>query len=728
MNLFAITSFFLSLACYSLALLIFIYSKRRLHVYWAFFNVAVGTYGLGMFLAGITKNYDQAFLSWKIAYLGVGSIGMLFYFVVSEFCKLRNQRSKFFVFIHGLLFSILAVSTDSIVVSLRLAYSQFYLPIAGFWWNFFFSIWILIVVAAFVYLYEDIKRSHGVKVVQGKYLFYGMLLGFLSGASTSLNTWGINIYPAWHFFICVYAAICTYAIFRYRLLDIRIAVTRFAIFVLVYSVVLGIPFGMAIWGRDWLINMFGQGWFWAPMIFLLIFATAGPSIYIFLQRKAEDKLLQEERRINRLLTKASYEMTSIRHLTTLLHSIIDTLTDILQTEKVQIFILNKAVNTYELKAPRGIKTVAPISGEDALVRALMSKRCPLIYDEFQSAVEAIPVGIDENAVPPIQKLRGNVIVPIANDAALLGFIVLGDLKGKETYSLELLGALNVLGNQAALAITNCYFLEEEARRMEEAGLQERRISLDHIASSMAHEIDNPMSVICGQVEVLRETLEDVRIIMPDEMRESIHTSMDYILEAQKRVSGMVSEIKDYSKKPDGEFKLIRIEDVEAGYLRLFGFMFKKPENRGVEYIKEIDEGLPYILGDKIQLEEIFFNFASNSLYAVRSSDVKKINLKIFRKDGDWIRIEYSDTGSGIDKNIINDIFLAHVTTKGSAEGSGLGLFRVRKIIELHKGRVWAESGGKSMGARMVIELPVFKGNIQERLDKEKSVERSKLVF
>ncbi|MEW5894576.1 MAG: GAF domain-containing protein [Candidatus Omnitrophota bacterium] len=158
-----------------------------------------------------------------------------------------------------------------------------------------------------------------------------------------------------------------------------------------------------------------------------------------------------------------------------------------------------------------------LSGEDALVRALMSKRCPLIYDEFQSAVEAIPVGIDENAVPQIQKLRGNVIVPIANDAALLGFIVLGDLKGKETYSLELLGALNVLGNQAALAITNCYFLEEEARRMEEAGLQERRISLDHIASSMAHEIDNPMSVICGQVEVLRETLEDVRIIMPEEM-------------------------------------------------------------------------------------------------------------------------------------------------------------------------------------------------------------------
>jgi signal transduction histidine kinase len=75
-------------------------------------------------------------------------------------------------------------------------------------------------------------------------------------------------------------------------------------------------------------------------------------------------------------------------------------------------------------------------------------------------------------------------------------------------------------------------------------------------------------------------------------------------------------------------------------------------------------------------------------------------------------MEISDNGYGIKKEpgFIESIFVDYVTTKASTEGSGMGLSRVRKIIQMHKGRIWAESEGKEKGARFIVELPIHHGS------------------
>ena len=250
-------------------------------------------------------------------------------------------------------------------------------------------------------------------------------------------------------------------------------------------------------------------------------------------------------------------------------------------------------------------------------------------------------------------------------------------------------------------------------------LEERRTSLDHIADSIAHEIDNPVTVIQMQSGGIEEYLKDPRLSMPEDLRKRFDRAMGHIKEACGRISAQIAKVKAHAKGTDVPKMPLKISEVEDGFWKLMEPVFQKYNAiQGVEFTKEIESDLPYILGNKIELEQVLANFLNNSLHAVKNSQVKKIKLRVYRKNDDWIRCEFSDTGYGIRQDIIKDIWLAHMTTKGSVEGSGLGLFIIRKIIESHQGRAWAESEGEGKGATMIVEFPVFKGNLNDYAVKE----------
>ena len=241
-NLFIFSSLFLSFACIPLTVLIFLNARSRAHWLWGAFNIAVGVYGMGMLFVGISKTYDSAFFWWKVAIFGVANIGLFFFFTISEFTGIAQRKIwSSVVIIHGILFSIFTLGTNFVFNSLQFVFDDFYYYKAGMGWNIFFMIWMVIVIRAFILLYRFIQQNKGFKATQAKYLFWGMLLGFTSGATASIPSWGFHVYPACHFLVGVYAAICTYAIFRYQLMDIRIAVTRLGVFFFFFSMVFGIP-------------------------------------------------------------------------------------------------------------------------------------------------------------------------------------------------------------------------------------------------------------------------------------------------------------------------------------------------------------------------------------------------------------------------------------------------------------------------------------------------------
>jgi len=702
MNLFAVSGLFIGITSAILLLILFFYGRTKLHRIWALFNLAVAVWGVGTYIAGKADDPQTALLGWQIGLSGGVLIATFFYHTIYEFCELKQRGILFFAYFFGLGTDVLFLFKKVIPLDKwKYFFDSIYYYEGTVVYKCIMIIWVLLVTFSYYELLKYLTKSKGVKRSKSLYLCIGALFGFIGGTSAHLPSIGILIYPAGNFGVAIYSIIATYAILRYQLLDIRIAISRLAIFAIVYTLVLGVPFYI----------YFALNRPLMALVFMGILATAGPFIYLFFQKKAESRLLQEERRTQELLLQASIGMNTIHHLDRLVELIVEVVMKILRVEKAFIYLLDREGGEYKPASKNNTDNSSVIKSDHPLITALKNTRTPVVSEEIKMQAQSDSRSDHAMITSTMNEIFSSVAIPLLIDGTLLGFLALGDRKSREFYSKDLLSVLMVLGNQAALAIENCYYLQAEAKRMDEEGARERMMSLDHMASSMAHEIDNPLHALKQSLGYITDfLLRDPRVAMPKEVKCDFEQSIERSLQSAQRVSDMIKAILDYSKTGTGEFGPVRISDAVEGFRQLIQPQVKAEK---VHFTIDEEENLPMVLGDRIQMEEIFMNFVNNALHAVRGNENgKTISLKIFAKDKEFIRIECADNGYGIPSHLIKDIFLSSVTTKGSTEGTGLGLFRVRKIVDLFRGRVWAESQGKGKGATMIVELPVYDGVVR----------------
>ncbi len=713
MNAFAISGLLIFITSAAMGIFVFLKAYRNImNILWALFTFSVAIWGIGVFKIATTDKYNEAMYWWKFSHIGIILIPILFLHFVYEFLKERNRRLIFLGYLAGCCF-LISLFYGHLIRRLEWVFDSFYYDgrPPTFTYILFVIFWVATIIHTHMKLLNKLRQSNNIKKNQIKYFFVSTLLGYLGGMTCFLPVFGINLYPYGNFIVPLYPIIMTYAIIKYQLMDIKVAVTRAGIFLIVYASVLGIPFLVGhIYHDRWII----------PTGLAVILATLGPFIYLFLQRKTERHILQEEARAQRLLVDASYGMTNIRNLKKLLRFIVNILIESLGLDNAVIYLKSFEKGGFILKAVAHRKKCPVRIKEDSfLVTKILKDRSPIVFEEMKLLLDAQGSSASSELkgfVKEADELGAHVVIPVISEEALLGLILLGERQDRSIYSTDLINVLSVLGNQAALAIENCIYFEAEAKRIEEKGFQERIASLDMMASSFAHEIDNPNSIIINQAEYLRERLtNDPAVLIPDELRQEFNKTIDYIVDSSKRVSGMVESILEYSRLGTGKLKPLKINDAVASFLTLIGPRLK---NEQVDFIVDVEENLPFILGDKVQIEEIFMNFMTNALHAVKDRKDKRIRIKVFRKNEDVICIQFSDNGYGIPKKMIKDIFLASVTTKGSSEGTGLGLYHVRKIVARHRGNVWAQSAGVGKGAIFIVELPVHKGDFRDALDKE----------
>src|SRR5438876_4871907 len=205
------------------------------------FTTSVAVWGFGGLWIGLAKTETEALWVWRFAFAcGVLWIPVLFYHFVRVFCERSEKRPLYLLYTCGLVFFPF-IFTDLFFTGTRMAFSSFYYSQPGLLFPLFFLWWIGMVVFSHSELLKTHRRSTALKRNQIKYFFLATAIGYSGGSLDYLPIFGFDLYPYGNFAIVLYPIIMTYAIVRYRLMDISVAMEK-GLTYLLFAIIVLVPF------------------------------------------------------------------------------------------------------------------------------------------------------------------------------------------------------------------------------------------------------------------------------------------------------------------------------------------------------------------------------------------------------------------------------------------------------------------------------------------------------
>jgi len=727
--LYGISNLLIMITSLGISIFVFVKGPRnKTNKIWTILTLSIAIYGFGGYMVSLSENAHSALFWWQVAYIGIILIPVLFMHFVCSFLDIKRPfLLRIIYFLTSVVWILNIFAKDLFLGNVSLFFENSKIFKSGYWiypptpFLIFYIIFIFggIAILSHIELIKGYKRADHFKRYQIKYFFLGTVLGFIGGGTSYLPCFNIRLYPALNILVVLYPLITSYAIVRHRLMDIRIAVTRTGIFVVVYSLVLGLPFAVAFWLKDWLIETFRASWWILPLGLMAALATVGPFIYIYLQRKAEDRLLADQRRYQDTLKQASIGMTRIRDLQRLLDLIAHIMTKTVRITYVGIYLFDAGSGEYVLQVSRdkGRLPVPKLASSNPLVNWLILKPQPLIYDEIklraQDSSDLAHKQLEEN----MRLLTAAVIIPSFLENRLLGFIVLGEKISGHIYTQEDLNVFQVLAGQAALAIENAQFYEEAKKMQEQIAQAEKMATIGTMADGLSHQINNrlyALSLIAGDtIDTIK--LTDTTKCTPEvkEMIGQINYALERIQANVMQGGEVVRGLLKYSRQGDSGLDALDLHTILNNTLEMVQYKVKLSE---IDIVRDFPPNIAKIKGNLTQLEEAFFNFIDNAYDAIveRRTLLKeagyrgRITVSAYPKD-EHLEIVVEDNGLGVKEADMKKIFTPFFTTKTSShKGTGLGLYVIKRIItEMHKGQISFESDYK-VGTRFIIQLPIAK--------------------
>ncbi|MGH1393583.1 MAG: PAS domain-containing sensor histidine kinase [Trichormus sp.] len=269
---------------------------------------------------------------------------------------------------------------------------------------------------------------------------------------------------------------------------------------------------------------------------------------------------------------------------------------------------------------------------------------------------------------------------------------------------------------------------------------EKMSSLGNMVAGVAHEINNPVNFIHGNLipasEYAHNLLQLVQLYQihfpypPEDIQELlVDIDFDFLKEdlvkllismrvGTQRIREIVLSLRNFSRLDEAEFKQVDIhEGIDSTLMILHNRLKGKPEHPEILVIKEYGK-LPLIECYPGQLNQVFMNILSNAIDALEDADVnkqKQILIQTQVTDTNWINIKISDNGKGIPNTVLPKLFDPFFTTKSIGKGTGLGLsISYQIVVDRHGGKLSCDST-PGQGAEFIITIPIQ----QESLNADK---------
>lgn len=226
---------------------------------------------------------------------------------------------------------------------------------------------------------------------------------------------------------------------------------------------------------------------------------------------------------------------------------------------------------------------------------------------------------------------------------------------------------------------------------------DRLAALGTLAATIAHEINNPLSFVLSNLEVLEDRVRGTNVDT------EVRASLDEAREGVRRVATIVRDLRSMTHPgPNVQRKHVSVNATLETALRICE---GEARNRAA-IVRDFDRQLPQVVADGAQLGQVFLNLLVNAIQAIAPGDPSTNRITVrTRHDAEMVEIEICDTGPGIDPRHVERLFEPFVTTKDVGEGTGLGLYVCRSIVDGLQGSIHlAPLEGR--GTRARVQLPI----------------------
>jgi C4-dicarboxylate-specific signal transduction histidine kinase len=242
-------------------------------------------------------------------------------------------------------------------------------------------------------------------------------------------------------------------------------------------------------------------------------------------------------------------------------------------------------------------------------------------------------------------------------------------------------------------------LEAQSRREELAHIT-RIVTIGELATSLAHEINQPLTAILCNAEAAQRFLSN-----PAPDLNEVRKIFDDIVQDDRRAGQVIHRIRSLIKKEAPRREKVDLNDAvreTAALVRNTTIL------EGLSIVPELDPELPAVEGDRVQLQQVVLNLLLNATAAMRDTPTvpKKLVVKTAMQDGRVAMVSVMDSGTGIDEKDMHRLFEPFYTTK--ADGLGMGLSISRTIVKAHGGTIGVENNREG-GATFYFTVPLHNG-------------------
>lgn len=738
--IFYIQIFTLIVAVVNLWLGAFILLRSRqdkTKIFFGILAIIVGLWVFSNFILRIVANYFLQRFTFSIAaLLPFFAILWLFYFQGS-----LTKRKKVILWVLGfcsVIFFFLPLFGDIIVKTALPVYD----PFAGFEPGRLFSLYVIYFsLFAFLPLFicADIwRRSKGIKREQIKYIFFGFLLFIITGTlfSLFLPLIGINKFSSLDctfsiFFVCF----STYSITRYRLMDIKMIISRSIVFLLLSGIITGIFILVFAISALLFSNTFGANpyliWIITSIIVVLGLdplkkLLAKASDKIFFQGNIDyDAVLKEQ-------TEVLAEELSVKNI---ISHIEKNLKKQLKLSKVTMRMYAGSGYFLHAQEDKIIEyTVEALNKRQAvscpnLADYFTKNQKIIIFDELEKILEDSFENTEKEQLKKVYqemaKFNAGAIIPIYKNQQITAMLILGAKNSGDIFNSQDIKTLEILAPQLSAALYKASLYQEAQlfnlklkseiakatknlkvinKQLAHANshLQDLDLAKSEFMSITSHQLRTPLSGIMGYLSMILDGDYG-------KINKKQYPVLKDVFEATLRLIRMVNLFLNISRIEAGRFNMLYSEiDLYDLLAQTKKEMQAAAEKKGLELVfVRPEKSILKIQLDFDKIKDVLLNLIDN---AIKYTDQGKVEIFAKAINANTVQIIIADTGMGVKKGEADKLFNKFVRGDGmmkiNPSGAGLGLFIAKKIVEGHHGRIWVESAGHGEGATFFVELPV----------------------